>query len=100
MFIQASRYTVPNQEAADKGHQLYEQKARAMWMKAGAHSTGHYHITDGDYKGQHMVVVRFENNHAWQHGREAIREERETLLKEVEEAGIKLEDVMLLDEVA
>ena len=99
MFVQTSRYSLNGAASEAAAHQIYE-KAMPLWAAAGAHSMNRYRIAEGDKAGQMMVVVRFTTRDQWSSGRDAIAGQRETLAQELEAAGIKNEETMLLDEVA
>ncbi len=99
MFIQTSRYSLNGSGAEQAAHSIYN-KAQALWQKAGAHSMDRYVVFEGEKAGQHMVVVRFSSAEAWHSGRGSIEDERAELMKEMDAAGIKLEEILLLNEVA
>jgi len=96
MFTQATRWSGPVGEAiADATW----RKAQPLWMGAGAHSAQRFNIIEGANAGQQMTVVRFNTRDDWEKAREKISHERSNLLKELETAGFKNEETMLLDEV-
>jgi hypothetical protein len=98
MFTQASRYSFQNDEAKAKADAIYA-KAQALWENAGCKSMQRFEIVEGENKGQHLVVIRYPTHRAWTDARNQITEKREELSNELGQAGIELEDMMLLDEV-
>jgi len=74
---------------------------KPIWSaQEGFHSMSMFDITEGDYKGQRMTVVPFKDQKSFDAAREKITSDREKIIKELEEAGVKMEENMRLDEVA
>lgn len=59
-----------------------------------------YRITEGQYKGQDLVVLRFKDKATMDIARGTIKAQRDTMLKNLEAAGVKLEESMELEEGA
>jgi hypothetical protein len=99
MFTQAGRYSFKDAAAEQKASDIYN-RAKAMWTGAGAVAMQRYRIVDGEQQGQHMVVVRFNNQQDWQKARDGNAELREQITSDLAHAGIELEEMLLLDEVS
>jgi heme-degrading monooxygenase HmoA len=102
MFTQATRYSATEQ-AMEKGEKIYKEKAKPMWSKQqGFHSMNMYKVAEGPNKdkGHRLVVLRFNDQASMDAAREKLGEQREAMLKELDQAGIKTEEVMKLEEIA
>jgi len=100
MFTQATRYSATEQ-AMEKGEKIYKEKAKPMWSKQqGFHSMNMYKVAEGPNKGHRLVVLRFNDRASMDAAREKLGEQREAMLKELDQAGIKTEEVMKLEEIA
>ena len=96
MFTQATRYSATEQ-AMEKGEKIYKEKANPMWSKQqGFHSMNMYKVAEGPNKGHRLVVLRFND----QASMDAAREKLGAMLKELDQAGIKTEEVIKLEEIA
>jgi heme-degrading monooxygenase HmoA len=95
MFIQTSRWTVPE----NGGKEIYD-KSKPLWQgQPGFHSMSLFDIVDGEHKGQRMVVIRFNDEASLDAAREKLTSEREQMLKDCEAAGLKMEELLRLEEV-
>ena len=100
MYVRATRYSFKDDGAMEKGNNIYSNKAKPLWSKQkGFHSMNLFRIADGPNKGQEMVALRFESKDAWEKARDGISQQREEFLKGLEEAGVKTEEVLELEEV-
>jgi len=97
MFTQATRYSFS--KGLDEAVQLYD-KAKRLWSaQKGFHSIQRYRIVEGPHTDQQMVVLRFNDRASLDDARKNIQPKREELLKGLENAGVKTEEVLLLEEV-
>ena len=95
MYVQASRYSF--NQGLDKPVEIYNA-AKAKWAaQPGFHSMSRYRITEGPHVDQQMIVIRFESKEAIIAARQEVRGAE--ILKALEEAGGKREEVLLLEEL-
>ena len=100
MYVRTSRYSFTGDGKA-KGAEIFNDIAKPLWSsQPGFHSVNRYQITVGPYKGQDMVVLRFKDKAAMDIARGTIKNQRDTMLKNLEASGVKLEESMELEEVA
>ena len=99
MYIRATRYSFTG-DGANKGAEIYNTKAKPMWSKQkGFHSMMRSRFVGDKYSDQQMVVLRFESKEAFEKAREAVKDQREEMLKGLEKAGIKTEEVIETEEI-
>jgi hypothetical protein len=99
MYVRGTRYSFTG-NGADEGGKIYNGKAKPMWSgQKGFHSMQRFRIADGPNKDQQYVVLRFESKDAWEKAREACASQRDEMLKGLETAGVKAEEVMELEEI-
>ena len=71
-----------------------------MWSKQkGFHSIQRFKIIEGPYKDQEMVVLRFNSHDDFKKAMDAVKDEREAILKEIAATGVKMEETMMLEEI-
>ena len=98
MFQQVTRFSAT--KGMEVGEKIYREKAKAMWgSQPGFHSMSMFNIDEGDHKGQRMVVIRFKDKASLDKAREAVADQREAVMKELNEAGIKAEEVIRLEQI-
>ena len=99
MFVRASRVSFAKED--DAPIQLYNEKIKPMWSsQPGFHSIQRFEIVDGPHKGQEMNVLRFDNQDSFDKATKALAEQREALKKDLDAAGVKIEETLLLNEVS
>ena len=84
----------------DKAMEIYEKRAKPMWSKqSGFHSMQRFRVLDGPNKDQEMVVLRFNSHDDFRKAVDAVANKREALLKDIQAAGVKQEETMMLEEI-
>jgi hypothetical protein len=97
MFTQATRYSFS--KGLDEAIQIYN-KAKPLWSAPkGFHSIQRYRIVEGPHADQQMVVLRFNDRASLDAARKKIQPQRDEILKGLDKAGVKTEEVLLLEEV-
>ena len=98
MFIRAIRYSMGQGE--DRAIKIYDERAKPMWSKQhGFHSMQRYRILEGPNKDQFMVVLRFNDQDAFNKAQEGVASEREGIMKDLEAAGVRAEETLVMEEV-
>jgi len=98
MFTRAIRYNLGSDE--QEAVKIYNERAKPMWGKQqGFHSMQRYRIVEGPHKDKQMVVVRFNDQDCFNKAQEAVAQEREGIVKDLEKAGVQAEEVLMLEEV-
>src|SRR4029450_1527063 len=99
MFTRVTRFSFTGNEAEQTGAKLYGQ-AKPLWSgQPGFHRMTRYRITEGPNANQQMVVVRYDSKENMEKALKAISQQREKIMKQLEEAGVKAEEVMVLEEI-
>jgi len=99
MYVRTSRYSF-TADGETKGGEIYNEVGKHLWSsQPGFLSMSRYQITVGPHKGQQMVVLRFKDKAAMDIARGSTKDQRDTMLKHLEEAGVKLEESMELEEL-
>jgi len=100
MYVRGTRYSFTG-NGAEEGGKLYNEKAKPMWSgQQGFHSMQRFRIVgEGSHADQQYVVLRFESKDAWEKARQAVGSQRDEMLKSLETAGVKTEEVMELEEI-
>ena len=100
MYVRTSRYSFTGDGQA-KGAEIFQDIAKPLWSgQPGFHSVSRFQITEGPYTGQQLVVLRFKDKATMDIARGTIKNQRDTMLKNLEAAGVKLEESMELEEIA
>jgi len=99
MYTRVTRYSFNGSNAEAEGAKLYAQ-AKPMWSgQQGFHSMQRYRIVEGPNANQQMVVVRFNSKNDMMKARETVGQQRDQLLKKLDEVGVKTEEAMELEEI-
>ena len=99
MYTRVTRYSFNGSSAEKEGAKLYEQ-AKPMWSsQQGFQSMQRYRIVEGPNANQQMVVVRFNSKNDMMKAREAVSQQRDQILKKLDEVGVKTEEAMELEEI-
>ena len=99
MLVRTIRNSIAggNNEAAVK---LFNERVKPMWSdQPGFHSIQRFKVIDGPHKDQEMVVLRFNSHDDFRQAIDAVANKREALLKDIQAAGVKQEDTMMLEEI-
>jgi hypothetical protein len=101
MYVRTSRYSFKDDGATKVGAEVFNDIAIPLWTgQPGFVSVSRYQITMGQYKGQQMVVLRFKDKASMDIARGSIKDQRDTMLRHLEKAGVTLEESMELEELA
>ena len=101
MFVRTSRNSFSgNDQKYEAAVKLFDERIKPMWSKQkGFHSLQRFKIVEGPYKDQEMIVMRFDSQDNFKKAIEAVKDEREATLKEIADTGVKIEEVMMLEEI-
>ena len=79
---------------------LFNERVKPMWSsQPGFHSIQRFKVIEGPNKDQEMVVLRFNSHDDYKKALEALADKREALQKDIQAAGVKQEENMMLEEI-
>lgn len=98
MFVRSIHFSMNGADpsAADAVY----AKAKEMWIaQLGFHSIQRFRFAEGPHKDDQMVVLRFDSRESFDAAAEAIKPQRDEYMKALAAAGVKQEEIMMLDEL-